>query len=263
MANAVRSKTIQKGYDPRDFTLVAFGGAGPTHAAEVASSIGISEVIVPLYPGLTSAIGLLTTDVKYDEIQNVFMLNSSVDYDRLNRSLVELETKIRMQLIEDGLDEKDITIERGADCRYEGQGYELRASIPEGEIIPENIDAIWNNFHQLHEEQYHHAFTDNPIELVNVRVTGMGRMPKISSTTIEGGGKDGSEAYLRTTRTIFRVNGDLKEFETSCYERHRLKAGSLISAPAILLQRDTTTVIPPGWTARVEENGNIILNLKS
>jgi N-methylhydantoinase A len=259
MANAVRSRTIQKGYDPRDFTLVAFGGAGPLHAAEMAASMGIPEVLVPPYPGITSAMGLLTTDLRYDEIRNEFMLNLNMDLDKLNADLTELEAMVRQQLSADGVSEADISVERGADCRYVGQGYELRARIPAGRVTQDNVQAIWENFHHIHEEEYGHRFPSNPIELVSIRVAGAGRMPKLSAPTLGDGGKDGSEGYLSSAQVYFRVAGQLAAYDTNYYERHKLKAGSTIPGPAILFQKDTTTVVPPNWTAEVKPTGNLIL----
>ncbi|MFW6185010.1 MAG: hydantoinase/oxoprolinase family protein, partial [Chloroflexota bacterium] len=259
MANAIRSRTVQKGYDPRDFTLVAFGGAGPLHAAEVAQSMGIPEVLVPLYPGIHSAMGLLTTDLRYDEIRNQFMLNTNMDLARLNADLQALEEEVRAQLREDGVPDSQIIIERSADCRYVGQGYELRAAIPDGEVTAENVGQIWDNFHEIHEEEYGHYFAENPIELVSLRLVGVGRMPKLSAGNIGDGGVDGSEAYVKSAQGYFRVNGALEPFETRFYERHGLKAGSLIEGPAVLYQKDSTTVVPPRWTARVQPSGNLIL----
>lgn len=261
MANAVRSRTIQKGYDPRNFTLVAFGGAGPLHAAEMAASMGIPEVLVPPYPGITSAMGLLTTDLRYDEIRNEFMLNLSMDLDKLNADLAELEEMVRQQLIADGMPEADISVERGADCRYVGQGYELRARIPDGQVTGDNVQAIWENFHRIHEEEYGHRFPNNPIELVSIRVAGAGKMPKLSAPTLERGGKDGSEGYLNSAQVYFRVAGQLAAYDTKYYERHKLKAGSTIPGPAIFFQKDATTVVPPNWTAKVEHTGNLILTI--
>lgn len=263
MANAIRSRTVQKGYDPRDFTLVAFGGAGPLHAAEVAKSMGIPEVLVPLYPGIHSAMGLLTTDLRYDEIKNEFMLNTEADLDKLNDDLVELEEIVRAQLREDGVAESQMVIERSADCRYVGQGYELRAAIPDGALTAESAQEIWNNFHKIHEEEYGHYFTENPIELVSLRVVGVGKMPKLNASGVEAGGTDGSEAYVKSAQGYFRVNGALEAFEIKFYERHRLKAGSTIGGPAILYQKDTTTVVPPDWTADVQKTGNLILKAQS
>ena len=168
MANAIRSRTIQKGYDPRDFTLVAFGGTGPLHAAEVAASMGIPEVLIPPYPGITAAMGLLTTDLRYDEIRNQFMLNVNVDLEKLNADLTALEHIVRQQLLTDGVPEADIKTERGADCRYVGQGYELRAYIPDGQVTADNIHVTWDSFHQIHKEEYGHRFLDHPIELVSL-----------------------------------------------------------------------------------------------
>jgi N-methylhydantoinase A len=263
MANAIRSRTIQKGYDPRDFTLVAFGGAGPLHAAEVAVSLGIPEVLIPLYPGINSAMGLLTTDLRYDEIKNEFMLNSTIDLDKINADLAELEQLVREQLLADGIPAADIQIERGADCRYVGQGYELRARIPEGEVTTGNVQRIWDSFHKIHEEEYGHYFTENPIELVSLRVTGVGKIPKLGKTAIEAGGQDGSEGNLKSAQVYFRVDGQLTPFETQYYERHRLKAGSVIPGPAILFQKDSTTVVPPNWTVTVQSTGNLILRTET
>jgi N-methylhydantoinase A/oxoprolinase/acetone carboxylase beta subunit len=137
MANAIRSRTVQKGHDPRDFALVAFGGAGPLHAVDVARTLGIPEVIIPPFPGITSALGLLTTDLKYDQIKNEFMLNTAPDLERLNADLATLEQNVRAQLLADGLAPNQITVLRMADCRYVGQGYELRVAIPAGAL--ENI----------------------------------------------------------------------------------------------------------------------------
>ena len=259
MANAIRSRTIQKGHDPRDFTLVAFGGAGPLHAAEVAASMGIREVLIPPYPGITSAVGLLTTDLRYDEIRNEFMLNVAMDFDRLNRDLDELAAVVRGQLIADGVPSSDITIERGADCRYVGQGYELRARIPDGEVTAANVDVIWKNFHAIHEEEYGHFFADNPIELVSLRVVGVGKSPKMVAPTIEAGGHDGSEGYLRSESVHFRQNGKPHPMETRYYDRHRLRSGSVIQGPAVFFQKDSTTVVPPGWRVSVESTGNLIV----
>src|SRR5437764_641622 len=126
MANAIRGVTVQKGHDPRECTLVAFGGAGPLHAVEVAESLEIPEVLVPPHPGITSAMGLLTTDLKYDTIRTEFMVSAAVDEDKLNQDVAALEDTVRRQLLSDGLAASKIKIIRAADCRYVGQGYELR-----------------------------------------------------------------------------------------------------------------------------------------
>ena len=134
MANAIRSRTVQKGIDPREYALVAFGGAGPLHAVDVAVELGAAEVIVPRYPGITSAMGLLTTDLKYDTIRTEFQVSGGVDLARLNADLAAMEAELTRRFRADGIDAADITFMRGGDLRYVGQGYELRVDFPAGEV---------------------------------------------------------------------------------------------------------------------------------
>ena len=130
MANAIRSRTVQKGIDPREYALVAFGGAGPLHGAEVARMLSIPTCIVPSFPGLTSALGLLTTDLKYDAIKTAFQVHPGLDYPQLNADFAEMEHSLGQQFVRDGIDRARVTFERYADARYVGQGYELRVVIP-------------------------------------------------------------------------------------------------------------------------------------
>jgi len=260
MAEAIRSRTIQKGHDPRNFSLVAFGGAGPLHAAEVALSLGIPEVIVPRYPGITSATGLLTTDLKYDVIQNEFMLSSAPDFARLGRDLRALEQQVRAQLRADGFSDADIRVFRYADCRYVGQGYELRVAIPAGEIKGAVVEGIWQSFHEIHTLEYGHAFPNNSIDLVNLRVTGVGPMPKLGAARVVSRGSV-ADARLKTAVTYFRVDGRLERHATEFYERDRLPAGAVIDGPAVIFQKDSTAVLPPRSRATVHESGNIHITL--
>ncbi|GAE25522.1 N-methylhydantoinase A [Halalkalibacter wakoensis JCM 9140] len=260
MANAIREKTIQKGHDPREFSLVAFGGAGPLHAVEVANILNIPEVIIPPHPGITSATGLLTTDLKYDLIKTEFMLSNLLDLDKLNDDATILSTQIIEQLVEDGVDRSSIHIKCTADCRYVGQGYELRVNLPAEEITEENIQSSWAEFHALHEAEYGHFFQESPIEIVNIRITGKGLMPKIQNPVVDNESTL-DEALIKKGKTVFRVDGELKEFETSFYQRERLPAQATFHGPAIVFQKDTTTVMPPNCRAFVEENGNITISL--
>lgn len=260
MANAIRSRTIQKGHDPRKFSLVAFGGAGPLHAVDVARSLGIPEVIVPLYPGITSAMGLLTTDLKYDLIKNEFMLSTAPDASRLASDLEELEVQARNQLRKDGVRETDMLLVRGADCRYVGQGYELRAHIPPGELTADKLGQIWESFHNIHEAEYGHRFPDNPIELVNLRVVAIGAVPKLRPPDIKGGASL-DEALVREGELPFRTNGKLESLKTRFLLREKLPVGRKIEGPAVVLQKDSTTLLPPGSSAVLETNGNMILSV--
>src|SRR5262249_41103214 len=130
MANAISARTVQKGLDPRDFVLVAFGGAGPLHGADVARALGIPEVVIPAYPGITSAVGLLTTDLKYDAVRTEFQAGDAVDLARLNADFAAMQSELARQLAAAGVPLEDAMFHRAGDLRYVGQGYELRVPFP-------------------------------------------------------------------------------------------------------------------------------------
>jgi N-methylhydantoinase A len=260
MANAISSRTVQKGIDPREFALVAFGGAGPLHGVEVAAMLGFREVIVPPYPGITSAMGLLTTDLKYDTIRTQFQVSGNVDLDRLNADIVAMEAQLRQQFEADRLQSASMSFVRDGDLRYVGQGYELKIPFPAGVIGKRELEDILRHFHATHEREYGHAFPDNPIEIVNVRVIGVGQMPKIAKLTAPKGATL-ADARVRTGQCVFRIDGELRSFETSFYRRHLLPVGEAFSGPAIVLQKDSTTVIPPGCSAINDPAGNLILTI--
>jgi N-methylhydantoinase A/oxoprolinase/acetone carboxylase beta subunit len=259
MANAIRSRTVQKGLDPRRFTLVAFGGAGPLHGAEVAAALGIPEIIVPAYPGITSAVGLLTTDLKYDSIRTEFMDQRAVDQARLTRDFQAMQDDLQAQFRADGLGPQDVTFQRAGDLRYIGQGYELRIGFPSAGITPEVLQTVYEAFHRQHRAEYGHVFEDSPIEIVNIRVTGVGRMPKIKAGRRSGGSLDG--ARVKTAPTLFRVEGALQRIETPFYRREALPVAEAFVGPAVILQKDSTTVVPPKASVRLEENANMIIRL--
>jgi N-methylhydantoinase A/oxoprolinase/acetone carboxylase beta subunit len=248
MSGAIRSRTVQKGHDPRGFALVAFGGGGPMQAAEIADSLGIPEVIVPPYPGITSAMGLLTSDLKYDQMRTVFMTEGSIDGARLDGDLAAAAEELRGRLHDDGVAADEIEVVCGLDCRYVGQGYELRVALPEERFTTEALEE----FHRLHEQEYGHAFRD-PIEIVNLRVTAYGRRARIEQLPA---GSNGGDPLLGEGESVF----GRKAYATRYYERSRLPVGESIEGAAVVFQRDTTTVVPPGWTARADASGSLILS---
>jgi N-methylhydantoinase A/oxoprolinase/acetone carboxylase beta subunit len=258
MANAIRARTVQKGIDPREYALVASGGAGPLHGAEVAGVLGIPEVIVPPYPGINSAIGLLTTDLKYDIVRTAFMVSTALDIDRMNADFTSMEEMLREQLEADDVDPATAGFQRYADARYVGQGYELRLALPGSRLEQVTVDAAIQAFHELHEQEYGHHFPKSPIELVNLRVTAIGSVPKIGVPPSPAGGSL-EAARLRSSDAVFRVGTELRSFETTFYDRRQLPVGQRIDGPAIFLQADSTTVVPPGWVANVEPSGAIII----
>ncbi len=261
MANAIRSRTVQKGIDPRDFTLVAFGGAGPLHGVEVAAMLGFRDVIVPPYPGITSAMGLLTTDLKYDTTRTQFQVSGNVDLARLNADIAAMELQLRKQFVDDRLESTSMVFARVGDLRYVGQGYELKIPFADGTIAKTQLDDIFSRFHKTHEREYGHAFPENPIEIVNVRVTGIGHLPKIEKLTAPRG-TTLAKAQVKTGQCVFRIDGELRPFETIFYRRHLLPVGEKFEGPAIVLQKDLTTVIPPGTVAVNDAAGNLVLTVR-
>jgi N-methylhydantoinase A len=252
MARAIRSRTIEKGHDPREFALVAFGGAGPLHAADVAEALEIPEVLVPPHPGITSAGGLLTSDLKYDQMRTVFQLQGSVDADRLNRELDALAGELRGWLERDGIPGEEIEVIRALDCRYVGQGYELRVTLADGPFT----EAALEQFHVLHEREYGSAYSD-PIEIVNARVTVIGRRPALDSVPVAS--RNVERALVGEHEGVFRMNGGLQALPTRFYDRNLLPVDETLAGPVIVFHLDTTTVVPPGWNARADASGNLIL----
>ncbi|MSO70009.1 MAG: hydantoinase/oxoprolinase family protein [Alphaproteobacteria bacterium] len=258
MANAIRAKTVQKGLDPRNFALVAFGGAGPLHGAEVAAALNIPEVVIPPHPGITSAAGLLTTDIKYDQIKTEFQVKGSVDLAKVSVDFAQLEALLVKQFAADGIARADVTLQRFGDLRYVGQGYELRVPFPASKLDAASLERAWTAFHEQHKQEYGHFFVDSPIEIVNIRVTGIGGMPKIGKPEVKAGASV-EGALVKRGQSAFRVNGLLGTYDTAYYRRELLPLETLVAGPAIILQRDTTTVVPPGWSAEADKGGNLIL----
>jgi N-methylhydantoinase A/oxoprolinase/acetone carboxylase beta subunit len=260
MANAIRSRTVQKGIDPRDFALVAFGGAGPLHAVDVAKELGMIEVVIPPYPGITSAVGLLTTDLKYDSIRTEFQVSGAVDRARLNTDFAAMEAELSAQFRADGVAAEAVRFQRAGDLRYAGQGYELRVAFAREALGEGELARVFEQFHRQHRVEYGHDFPTSPIEIVNIRVTGLGRMPKIGRPTAATGGTL-EAALVKTGSCMFRANGRLEAFATTFYHRDRLPLGQPIAGPAIILQKDSTTVVPPGNSLLAEAAGNMIIRI--
>jgi N-methylhydantoinase A/oxoprolinase/acetone carboxylase beta subunit len=262
MANAISSRTVQKGLDPRDFVLVAFGGAGPLHGAEVARMLGIPEVVVPAYPGITSAVGLLTTDLKYDAVRTEFQAGDAVDLDRLNADFAAMQEELARQLMADGVQPEDAAFQRAGDLRYVGQGYELRVPFPDAALDAAALAAAFARFGELHRAEYGHVFPNSPIEIVNIRVTGIGRMAKIAAPRPPEGGSL-EAALVKTAPCAFRVGDRLETLQTPFYRRDALPLDEKVIGPAIILQTDSTTVVPPDAIVHADRGGNLILRLEA
>ena len=260
MANAIRSRTVQKGLDPRDFALVAFGGGGPLQAADVAAMLSIPEVIVPAHPGITSAMGLLTTDLQYDAIRTAFMFSNNMDHTRIESRFADMEEALLAQYDADGVAADRVSFKRAADIRYVGQGYELRISVPDGAFDAVTEAKVWAEFEARHEAEYGRSFPYSPMEIVNVRVTGIGETQKITAQSPPSGGTL-DEAKVATRPSVFRVGTDLQTVDTAFYRREALPLDQDIDGPAVILQQDSTTIVRPSDSFRADAVGNIIIKI--
>lgn len=260
MTRACELNSVRRGHDPRDFALVAFGGAGPLFGCAIAREMQISTVLIPPRPGLTSALGLLASDVVYEQSQTVMLQAGEASTKTLADRLSGLDQALRTQLSEDGFADDEISISRFADCRYAGQGYELLTPLPDGEIGAETWEVLARNFHAEHARQYGKDFPEKAVQLVNIRVRGTGAItPIVLTGPGDAASEDPSEAQTTVRPAIFLEGGTPVEYPTPRFDRDALKTGHVIAGPAIVDQMDTTIVIPPGFIARVDAVGNIVI----
>ena len=255
MCNAVRLVSTSKGYDPRDFALVAFGGAGPMHAAHVAREMNIPTVIVPPYPGINSALGCLLVDVEHD-LSQTYIADATEDVIcEVEDGFSQMETEIADRLHQEGIDDEDVRIDYTVQMRYAGQWRSLK--VPCSRPI-ESMESIRQRFHDEHEQVYAYSDTDQRVEIYSLRVTGRGVVDKPSFPEIETtGGRD--EASTGTRPAYFKEAGEF--IETAVYDRSLLGAGATLSGPAIVEQMDSTVVIPPAAETEVDQTGNLIITV--
>jgi N-methylhydantoinase A/oxoprolinase/acetone carboxylase beta subunit len=260
MANAIRSRTVEKGLDPRDFTLVAMGGAGPLHGAEVARMLGIPEVLVPRYPGTASAIGLMTTDPRYDTSRTVFGRSDRLDREQLDTGFAGMHEELVAQLRADSIDPAAATFRRAADLRYLGQGYELRISAPDGPVTSEWVGRLFADFYTRHSAEYGHGFPGEPVEIVNLRLSATAPGAKLLGMPPPQPGSPAT-ALIGRAPCVFRTADGLRSFVTPRYERDRLPPEEAIAGPAIIVQADSTTIVPPYARVRALWDGNLVIRL--
>ncbi len=261
MVQSIEENSVRKGFDPRDFVLVAEGGAGPLFAVPIAVEVGTPNVVVPLYPGIAAAMGLVATDMVYEYAATTYQRLSKLDAEALQRRFEELEAQAATQLDEDGIPAESVLVQRIVDARYLGQGYELRVDVGSGAIDQAWADKLRSDFHDVHEREYSRRFEDSDIEVPNIRVRGIGLMPELSTPEIEAGGESPADALRFEGDAWFLVNGTLEQVPTRYYDREALKAGNRLAGPAIVNQYDSTTVIPPGIEARIDRHGNIVIEV--
>jgi N-methylhydantoinase A len=255
MAEAIKAISTMRGHDLRDFMLLAFGGAGPVHACRIARDLGMAGMIVPLYPGVYSAIGLVMSDVKHDYIQSRMTPLSQITPKDLSGMFDQLAAQALEDLRADGFNADNIKIQRSLDMRYAGQGYEITIPCEPEMMTAVGLKALRKSFDEVHKGMFGHSAPEEPVEIVSYRVRGVGLVPPVEMPRFEPTGATLKDA-LRETR---KVRFDGKLVECPIYQREKLDVGLSFSGPAVLDQFDCTTVIVPGQTVRVDEWKNLIV----
>ncbi len=259
MALAINANSVAKGIDPRGFTLMGFGGAGPLHSAALADLIRAKDVISPLQPGITAAMGLLVTDLQYEYTHSVLTVldtATEAELDELNARFAALRAEADAQLDADNVPAEARIYKKVAECRYVGQGFELRADVPDEPLTLANKGAVIEAFFTTHKKVYGHAFRDQASEVITLRLVASAATGSLHVEPLaEGGRHNPEDAVLYRRNTRF----DDGEHETPRYRRGDLLAGDTVSGPAIVLQHNSTTLVPPGWTASVIAHGDLRL----
>lgn len=260
MALAINANSVAKGVDPRNFSLMGFGGAGPMHAVSLAEAISAKDVISPIQPGITAATGLLVTDLQYEYTSSTLMVVNTAGEEELrqiNEAIDGLVARADKQFDADGIAPEDRRYQRFAECRYVGQGFELRARMPDGPLTPDNVSEIIDSFFDEHKKVYGHAFKDQLCEVITLRVVATAAVETLKTPKLETGGATNPEsAALYTRVTVF---DDGSEIETPRYRRSALKANDTVTGPALIIQHNSTTLVPPNYTATVEAFGDLVI----
>ncbi len=255
MERAIRAISLERGYDPREFTLIPFGGAGPMHACELAAELGIPRVLVPGHPGILSALGVAIADVVKDYSRTVMLRGGDLDKVRLEEEFHGMEQLARAELVEEGLPADAMTPRRFLDVRYVGQSFELTLDCPSLTGRGDLMRSIASEFYAAHLQRFGYADRALPVEVVNLRLKLELAVDKPLLEPAPDSGSDAAHAVISTADVVF-AGGMVP---TTLYNRDRLRTGNRITGPALLLQLDTTIVVPPGWNGEVDPYGNLLL----
>jgi N-methylhydantoinase A len=259
MANAVRHVTLERGLDPRDFTLVAYGGGGPLHAASVAKELSIGTVIIPQAPGHFSALGMLMADLRRDYVQTLFMRLDDLEMYELEDHFRKLEAEGRQALQDSGIPTERIVFERAADMRYVGQEHAVAVRMPSNVGDETARDEIKRLFDEAHEQRYSHSAPDESADMVSLRVSAIGRLGKPQLPKIpQGNAMPPANAQRGARPVIFEGAGAVSAV---VFDRSKLLQGNVINGPAIIEEAASTTVVEPGDTVTVNPFGHLVMKL--
>jgi N-methylhydantoinase A len=254
MVSAIKEISIDRGFDPRDFVLVAYGGAGPMHAPFIADELEMPRILVPPSPGNFSAFGALISDIRHDYVRSKYYQLSDFKRDELDGDFAAMEDVAKEKLQKEGLPDDRISLQRACGMRYAGQSWDLTVRISD---VPFTKSDLEEAFHRSHEQRYGYRLTDD-VEIVSVRLSSIGQIgkPKIAPWTVSGSPK---ESMLGNRRV--RFSG--KDFDTPVYSRDLLPAGTKAQGPAIIEEMGSVTVVPPQWSFEVGSIGELLLTRKA
>ena len=259
IAAGIRTVSVKRGRDPRSYALVAFGGAGPLHACYLADWLGMQHVIIPPNPGVTSAYGLLLTDVRVDLVHTDVQREDRLDVDRIAAEIQDLERRVTARLEDEGLLTQETRLNHFVDMRYAGQAYEIRVPVSIDSAtadIQNHIQHAITKFHASHKDLYGYSYAGKElVELVNVGVTGLGLLKRPHVPQAQPAGPSPEQARTGQTAVYFSKS----TLDTPVYDRAALQAGNELSGPAIIQQYDATTIVEPGWSGRVDRWGTLRL----
>lgn len=259
MSYAVKGVTTERGLDAGDFTMVAYGGAGPLHASAVAREIGIRRIIVPLEPGTFSAFGMLFSDLRYDAVRTWFTRLSEAPFDRLEEIYGEMEAQGRAAIARTTLDPAKVDIARAADMRYVGQEHAVTVDLPLEVFAAKDKGQIKRHFDEVHDVRYGTSAPDEAAEIVSLRSTVIGLMGKPNLDLIQAGDAMPREASVTGRRSVY-FSEAADYLETPVYRRDRLLAGNRIEGPALIEEHASTTVVLPGDGLEVDAYGNLVIS---
>jgi N-methylhydantoinase A len=254
MAEALKIVSVQRGHDPRDFALAAFGGAGPLHATALAEELGIASVVCPPIPGAFSALGLVGTDLRRDYVRTVYATAATADPSVLEAAFRAMEARGSDMLERAGVDAGRRRFDRSVDARYAGQSYELNVPVAGGAIDAAAIGGIAEAFHARHAQTYGHDNRAEPVQLVSLRLAAIGIIPPL--TIRQHPAAAGTRSAKPSRQVWFRGVGTTA---AQVHDRARMAAGAVVDGPAVVESLESTILIPPGWRARMDGDGFILM----
>ncbi len=263
MSLAVRAVSVERGIDPRDCTLIAFGGAGPLHAVAVAREINIPKVAVPRYPGTFSALGMLLAAWRQDFVQTFVAELARVDGAQIDKQFAVMADPGRLQLQKDGLGAAPVEMVRSVDLRYRGQDHALPVPLRSTQLDAAGAAALRREFDQLHERHYGHASAGEPVEIVNLRLSmSVARDQSLIGQLLAAPYAATAAKQPEATREVIFADAQRPQMARIVW-RHSLSAGDVVEGPAVIEEENATTLIHPGDVARVSEGGVIMIDVAS